>query len=98
MILLAIEDRKMRIEVGYGLEPIIPDGRAGEIRENMRPHLQAGAYDMAIATGVVELGRIIAQDAGVAGDREASAYGRCCSSCRFSSCAGDATAAGTAEQ
>ena len=65
LILLAIEDRKMRIEVGYGLEPIIPDGRAGEIRENMRPHLQAGVYDMAIATGVVELGRIIAQDAGV---------------------------------
>ena len=65
LILLAIEDRKMRIEVGYGLEPIIPDGRAGEIRENMRPHLQAAAYDMAIATGVVELGRIIAQHAGV---------------------------------
>jgi uncharacterized protein len=65
LILLAIEDRKIRIEVGYGLEPIIPDGRAGEIRENMRPHLQAGAYDMAITTGVVELSRIIAQDAGV---------------------------------
>ena len=65
LLLLAIEDREMRIEVGYGLEPIIPDGRAGEIREHMRPHLQAGNYDMAIATGVVELGQIIAQDAGV---------------------------------
>ena len=65
LLLLAIEDRKMRIEIGYGLEPIIPDGRAGEIREHMRPHLEAGDYDMAVATGVVELGRIVAQDAGV---------------------------------
>lgn len=65
LLLLAIEDREMRIEVGYGLEPIIPDGRAGEIREHMRPHLQSGNYDMAVATGVVELGQIVAQDAGV---------------------------------
>ena len=114
LLLLAIEDREMRIEVGYGLEPIIPDGRAGEIREHIRPHLQAGNYDMAIATGVVELGQIIAQDAGVTltmlgrgqpsqsgragavGGREASVYGRCCSSCLSCSCGGDATAAGTA--
>ena len=65
LLLLAIEDRKLRIEIGYGVEPIIPDGRAGEIREHMRPHLQSGNYDMAVATGVVELGRIVAQDAGV---------------------------------
>ncbi len=29
LILTAIEDRAVRIEVGYGLEPIIPDGLAG---------------------------------------------------------------------
>lgn len=65
LLLLAIEDREMRIEVGNGLEPIIPGGRACEIRERMRPHLQAGDYDMAVPIEVVEPGRIVAQDAGV---------------------------------
>ena len=29
LILYAIDDRKARIEVGYGLEPILPDGKVG---------------------------------------------------------------------
>jgi hypothetical protein len=29
LILLAVQDRKYRIEVGYGLEPILPDGKVG---------------------------------------------------------------------
>ena len=29
LILLAVKDRKYRIEVGYGLEPILPDGKVG---------------------------------------------------------------------
>ena len=33
LILTAIEDRAVRIEVGYGLEPIIPDGLAGRIMD-----------------------------------------------------------------
>src|SRR5687768_7244828 len=31
LILAAIEDRKIRIEVGYGLEGTLPDGRCGQI-------------------------------------------------------------------
>ncbi len=34
LFLVALDDRKMRIEVGYGLEPLITDGRAGRIRDN----------------------------------------------------------------
>jgi len=33
LFLVALDDRKMRIEVGYGLESIITDGRAGRIRD-----------------------------------------------------------------
>src|SRR6185437_11437725 len=31
LLLVAIQDRKARIEVGYGLEPILPDALAGRI-------------------------------------------------------------------
>ena len=34
LFLVALDDHMMRIEVGYGLEPIITDGRAGRIRDN----------------------------------------------------------------
>lgn len=45
LILVAINDRKMQIEVGYGLEGSLPDGLCGEIiREQMRPAFKAGQY------------------------------------------------------
>ncbi len=65
LLLLAVEDRRMRIEVGYGIEPILPDGRAGEIREQMRPTLQAGDYDRAVAIGFLGIAQVVAADAGV---------------------------------
>lgn len=65
LLLLSIKDRQLRVEIGYGLEPIIPDGRAGEVREAMIPHLRSGDYDAAIATGMTMLAAMIAQDAGV---------------------------------
>lgn len=45
LLLIAVRDRKVRIEVGYGLEPVLPDGLAGEIiREVMAPRFRQGAY------------------------------------------------------
>ena len=47
------DDRRLRIEVGYGLEPIMPDMRASRIiREVITPRLQAGDRDGAIRSGV----------------------------------------------
>lgn len=47
-------DRRMRIEVGYGLEHLLPDAYASRIvREVMAPALQAGNPDVAI-TGAVD--------------------------------------------
>ena len=47
------DDRRMRIEVGYGLEPAMPDTRASRIiREVIAPRLQAGDRDGAIRSGV----------------------------------------------
>lgn len=45
VILAAIEDRKIRIEVGYGLEGAIPDITANHIIENdIKPDFRAGDY------------------------------------------------------
>ncbi len=48
------EDRRMRIEVGYGLEQLLPDAYASRIvRDVMAPALKAGEHDAAI-TGAVD--------------------------------------------
>ena len=66
MLFLAIQDRRSRIEVGYGLEPIIPDGKAGEILRSMTTYLRNSDYDGAVLLGASTIARIIAQDAKVA--------------------------------
>ncbi len=52
LLLVAVEDRKTRLEVGYGLEGDLPDGLAGEIIRRMRPGLRQGQYSEAMTTGV----------------------------------------------
>src|SRR5262249_19555433 len=37
LILYAIKDRRARIEVGYGLEPILPDGKVGSFQREAIP-------------------------------------------------------------
>ena len=44
LILLAPNDRKYRIEVGYGLEPILPDGKVGGFGREAVPLLRQGDY------------------------------------------------------
>ncbi len=66
MFLLAIQDHRDRIEVGYGLEPILPDGFDGSILRAIQPLLRQGAYGQAIISGAVRIGSGIAQAKGVA--------------------------------
>lgn len=61
MLLLAIKDHQDRIEVGYGIEPILTDGMAGEILRGMRPDLRAGNYNAAVTQAVGEIAGIIAK-------------------------------------
>ena len=57
LILVAVEDRKVRIEVGYGLEEFITDGYAGDmIRTHMLPAFREGQY----GPGLVAATRTIA--------------------------------------
>jgi uncharacterized protein len=56
LVVVVPQDRKMRIEVGYGLEATLPDGAAGEIiRTWMTPAFKAGNYDKGIEDGVAAI-------------------------------------------
>ena len=66
LIVLAMEERKFRIEVGYGIEGIIPDGLAGAIMdESMLPDFRNGNFGAGMLKGVQAVAGIIAKDAGV---------------------------------
>ncbi len=66
LILNALAERKVRIEVGYGLEGLIPDGLSGRIlRQRMFPLLKEGKHGAAYLSGVAIIASIIAKDAGV---------------------------------
>ena len=54
VILVATGDKKMRIEVGYGLEGVIPDGKAGRIRDDyMIPAFKQGNMEQGIINGTM---------------------------------------------
>lgn len=54
LILLDIGGRQTRIEVGYGLEGALPDGKTGRIQDNaMSPHFSAGNYSRGIKDGFI---------------------------------------------
>lgn len=65
LILLAVDDRQRRIEVGYGLEGILNDAKLGDIGRAMVPYLRAKDYDSAVLLAVGQVGQVIADDAGV---------------------------------
>ncbi|MGH9548164.1 MAG: TPM domain-containing protein, partial [Terriglobales bacterium] len=71
LILLAVQDHKYRIEVGYGLEPILPDGKVGGFGREAVPLLRQNDYNGAVSLMTSRVADVIAQDAGIqlTGDR-----------------------------
>ncbi len=65
LILYAIDDRKSRIEVGYGLEPILPDGKVGSFQREAIPFMRSGNYSQALLLVTSRVADVIAKDAGV---------------------------------
>ncbi|MBI4876088.1 MAG: TPM domain-containing protein [Acidobacteria bacterium] len=65
LLLLVINDRRSKLEVGYGLEPILPDGSAGGLLREMRPALRERHYGDALALAARAIGERIAQAKGV---------------------------------
>jgi uncharacterized protein len=66
LVLLAVNERRVRIEVGYGLEEFVPDGFAGEvIRRAMLPAFREGRFGEGLLDGTTRLIRRIAERRGV---------------------------------
>ena len=60
ILIVAKDDHRMRIEVGYGLEGVMPDAIARRIVANtMAPHFKQGDYYGGIDAGVDQMIRII---------------------------------------
>lgn len=61
LLIVSTNDRKIRIEVGYGLEAVIPDGIAGQIiRDHIGPALKDDKYYDGLLAGVTQIHLAIA--------------------------------------
>ena len=60
LLLWAAGDRRVRVEVGYGLEGALPDGKAGAILDSyVIPRFKAGEFDAGILEGVQALAAVV---------------------------------------
>ena len=65
LLLVAPTERKYWTEVGYGLEPVINDARAGDAGRAMVPFLRQGDYSAGIEAAAWQLAKYIADDRNV---------------------------------
>ena len=69
VFLVATQDRKLRVLVGYGLEGILPDGLVGEIQDReIVPEFRAGRVGAGIVRGVEALAKRI--ESGLSGQEQ----------------------------
>ena len=65
LIVLAIDDRQVRIETGYGLEGFITDGFAGDTSRAMAQYFRNGDYGDGLVAGARRIATRIAEGRGV---------------------------------
>jgi len=66
LLVVAVQDRKYRIEVGYGLESVLPDSMVGSIgREYLVPYFRKGDYGAGIQAAALVVAATIASHEGV---------------------------------
>jgi len=66
LMLLAVKERDLRFETGYGLEGTLPDGLQSRIfRREMAPRFQSGDFAGGITQGALACGAVIAKEQGV---------------------------------
>lgn len=65
LVLLAPSERKYRIDVGYGLEPILPDGKVGSFGREAVPLLRESDYGGAMMLMTRRVAETIAADKNV---------------------------------
>lgn len=63
LLLVALEERQLRIEVGYGLEGALPDGKVGRIEdEYMIPYLKENNWNEGIQNGFNRIIEILCEE------------------------------------
>jgi len=63
LILLSIDERVSRIEVGYGLEGILNDAKTGRFQDTyMLPYYTAGDFDQGILNGYLAFAQEVAKE------------------------------------
>ena len=72
LIFTSVDDHQRRIELGFGLEGILPDGKVGDIGRSAVPYLRQKNYDAAILTQVDQVAQVIAEDAHVSLSEDAA--------------------------
>jgi uncharacterized protein len=61
LLTVAVKDRKYRLEVGYGLESVLPDSQVGSIgRQYLMPAFRKGDFAGGINAAVAEISKTIA--------------------------------------
>ncbi|MCL6642606.1 MAG: TPM domain-containing protein, partial [Candidatus Bipolaricaulota bacterium] len=65
LLLVSPNDRRYRVEVGYGSEPVVNDARAGDAGRLMVPYFRRGDYSGGITAAAWQLAKTIADDKGV---------------------------------
>ena len=66
LFLISVKDRKYRIEVGYGLEGVLPDSLVGSLGRNLLvPYFRKGDYSNGIFATTLAMANEIAMDSGV---------------------------------
>ena len=69
LLLVAMAEKKIRIEVGYGLEGVLTDAMSGYIiREAIVPEFKNGRFDLGIAAGIKAIGGIVTGDAPISAE------------------------------
>ncbi|MHB8983561.1 TPM domain-containing protein, partial [Thiobacillus sp.] len=76
ILIIAKNDRRLRLEVGYGLEGAIPDAIARRvIAETITPRFQAGDFYGGIVAGVEQVMRLVEGEALPPSERKSAAEG-----------------------
>jgi uncharacterized protein len=65
LLFLAVKERRVRIETGYGLEGVLPDGLAGSILDRyVLPDLRKGEYGPGLLNGMKAVAAVVAGEGG----------------------------------
>lgn len=66
IVLLAVRERRWRIQTGYGVEGILTDALCSRIgRNEIVPYFKQGEYAQGLYSGVLAIARLISKDAGI---------------------------------